>query len=105
MADAREVAGRFVQAFNAHDESRIRELNAEEAVFEAPGDVHLEGREAVTQYAMTTPRPEPNESATPESRGRVREPYAFDALLRTPTSAAEIRTRHIRLRQRPPAAV
>jgi steroid delta-isomerase-like uncharacterized protein len=52
MADARKVAADFVEAFNAHDEARLRELNAENAVFEGAGDVRLEGREPVTQYAM-----------------------------------------------------
>jgi predicted ester cyclase len=52
MADARQVGADFVAAFNDHDESRIRELNAENTIFEGPGDVHLEGREAATQYAM-----------------------------------------------------
>ena len=52
MADAQQVGADFVTAFNDHDESRIRELNAENTVFEAPGDVHIEGREAATQYAM-----------------------------------------------------
>jgi steroid delta-isomerase-like uncharacterized protein len=52
MASPQEVAARFVEAFNAHDEQRIRETNGENVVFEAPGDVRLEGREAATQYAM-----------------------------------------------------
>jgi predicted ester cyclase len=52
MADAQRVGAEFVEAFNAHDEKRIRELNAENAVLEAPGDVRLEGREAASQYAM-----------------------------------------------------
>ena len=52
MADAQQVGADFVAAFNDHDESRIRELNAENAVIEAPGDVHVEGREGATQYAM-----------------------------------------------------
>ena len=52
MADARQVGADFVAAFNDHDESRIRELNAENAVLEAPGDVRVEGGEAATQYAM-----------------------------------------------------
>jgi predicted ester cyclase len=52
MADARQVGADFVEAFNAHDEGRIRELNAENAIVEAPGDVRVEGREAATQYAM-----------------------------------------------------
>jgi predicted ester cyclase len=53
MADARRVGADFVAAFDAHDEERIRALNAENGVLEAPGDVHLEGREAVTQYATS----------------------------------------------------
>jgi predicted ester cyclase len=53
MADAREIGQRFVDAFNAHDEAKIRELNAENAVIEAPGDIRLEGREAASEYAMT----------------------------------------------------
>ena len=52
MADAQQVGADFVAAFNDHDESRIRELNAENGVLEAPGDVRVEGREAATQYAM-----------------------------------------------------
>src|SRR5437016_4487458 len=52
MADAREVGAKFVEAFNAHDEERIRQLNAENATIEAPGDMRVEGREPTTQYAM-----------------------------------------------------
>jgi predicted ester cyclase len=53
MGDAKAVANAFVEAFNAHDETRIRQLNGENAVFEAPGDVRLEGRDATTEYAMS----------------------------------------------------
>ena len=52
MADARQVGADFVAAFNDHDESRIRELNAENGVLEAPGEIRIEGGEAATQYAM-----------------------------------------------------
>ncbi len=52
MADARQVAQQFLDAFNAHDESRIRELNADNTTIEAPGDIRLEGRDAATGYAM-----------------------------------------------------
>jgi len=52
MADARQVGVDFVAAFNAHDEARIRELNGENTILEAPGDVRVEGREPATQYAM-----------------------------------------------------
>ena len=53
MADAQAVGAQFVEAFNAHNEARIRELNAENAVLEAPGDVKLQGRDATTEYAMS----------------------------------------------------
>jgi predicted ester cyclase len=52
MASPAEVGGRFVAAFNAHDEAAIRELNSENALVEAPGDVRVEGRDAATEYAM-----------------------------------------------------
>lgn len=64
MADARQVGTRFVDAFNAHDEALMRELNAENVVFEAPGDVRLEGREAATEYAMVWLRAFPDARLT-----------------------------------------
>ena len=53
MADGQQVGAQWVEAFNAHDEERMRELTAENAVFEAPGDVRLEGRDAGVGYAMS----------------------------------------------------
>jgi steroid delta-isomerase-like uncharacterized protein len=70
MADAQQVGADFVAAFNDHDESRIRELNAENTVFEAPGDVHIEGREAATQYAMAWL------NAFPDARLNVKNEFA-----------------------------
>ena len=64
MADAREVGARFVEAFNAHDEERIRQLNAENAIIEAPGDMRVEGREPTTQYAMAWLRAFPDARLT-----------------------------------------
>ena len=64
MADAREVGAAFVAAFNAHDEEKIRELNAENAVLEAPGDVRVEGKEPTTQYAMAWLRAFPDATIT-----------------------------------------
>jgi steroid delta-isomerase-like uncharacterized protein len=52
MADARQVAAEAVDAFNAHDETRIRGTYTENAVYEAPGDTRVEGPEAITAYAM-----------------------------------------------------
>jgi predicted ester cyclase len=64
MAGPREIGARFVDAFNAHDESRMRELNGENAVIEAPGDVHVEGKDAVTEYAMAGLRAFPDARLT-----------------------------------------
>jgi len=52
MADTKEIGAKWVEAFNAHDEAAIRELNGDDVVFEAPGEVRLEGNEASTGYAM-----------------------------------------------------
>ena len=64
MADARQVGADFVAAFNAHDEARIRELNGENTILEAPGDVRVEGREPATQYAMAWLRAFPDATIT-----------------------------------------
>jgi steroid delta-isomerase-like uncharacterized protein len=64
MADARQLGARFVDAFNAHDEARIRELNGENVVFEAPGEIRLEGRDAATEYAMAWLRAFPDARLT-----------------------------------------
>ena len=64
MADPREIGHRFVDAFNAHDEQRIRELNGENAVIEAPGDVKVQGREPATQYALAWLNAFPDASIT-----------------------------------------
>jgi steroid delta-isomerase-like uncharacterized protein len=72
MADAREVGRRFIDAFNAHDEQRLRELNSENAVLEAPGDVKVDGRDAATDYAMAWVR------AFPDARISVRNELAAE---------------------------
>ena len=43
MGEARHVAEEFVEAFNAHDEARIRALDRDDVSFEGPGDVTLTG--------------------------------------------------------------
>jgi steroid delta-isomerase-like uncharacterized protein len=53
MADAKNVALEALEAFNAHDEARIRATYAKEVTLEAPGDVHLKGADAATAYAMS----------------------------------------------------
>jgi steroid delta-isomerase-like uncharacterized protein len=64
MADPRQIGAKFVEAFNAHDEAAIRALNGENVVFDAPGDVHVEGREPATAYAMSWLRAFPDARLT-----------------------------------------
>ena len=64
MADPRQVGTKFVEAFNGHDEDAIRKLNDENVVFEAPGDIHIEGRDGATEYAMTWLRAFPDARLT-----------------------------------------
>jgi steroid delta-isomerase-like uncharacterized protein len=72
MGEARRVAEEFVEAFNAHDEERMRALDKEDVVFEAPGDVKLVGPEATTEYAMAWLR------AFPDARLTVHNSFAAD---------------------------
>jgi len=64
MADADEVGRRFIEAFNAHDQQRIRDLNSDDTVFEAPGEVKVHGRDAATDYAMAWVRAFPDARIT-----------------------------------------
>lgn len=43
MGRARETGAKAVEAFNSHDRERLRKVYAADAVFEAPGDVRLQG--------------------------------------------------------------
>ncbi len=52
MTDPKILAAKFTQAFNAHDETTIKSLTALNAKLSAPGDIRLEGREAVAGYAI-----------------------------------------------------
>lgn len=52
MADTKQVAAEALEAFNAHDEARMRATYADEVVFEAPGDARTEGVDATVAYAM-----------------------------------------------------
>jgi predicted ester cyclase len=64
VADPQQVGRQFIEAFNAHDEDRIRRLNGDNAVVEAPGDVRVEGRDAATEYAMSWLRAFPDGRVT-----------------------------------------
>src|SRR5690242_2119421 len=67
MRSAREVAAARLEAFNAHDEERIRAVYAEDVVLEAPGDVRREGAGASVEYAMSWLRAFPDARLTVET--------------------------------------
>ena len=52
MADARDTAMRLLQAFNAHDEEAVRALCAPNSRLEAPGEVRILGRDALSAQAV-----------------------------------------------------
>ena len=52
MGDTKQVLDAATAAFNAHDEQRLRTFYADDSVFEAPGDVRLEGVDSITGYVM-----------------------------------------------------
>ena len=60
MSNAQNVANDFVAAFNAHDEAKIQELTADNAIMEAPGDIRLDGGEASSAYAISWMRAFPD---------------------------------------------
>jgi len=64
MGDPREIVAAASEAFNAHDETAMRALYAPNVLFEAPGDVRLEGSEAAVQYAMAWLRAFPDARLT-----------------------------------------
>jgi steroid delta-isomerase-like uncharacterized protein len=66
MGEARRIAEEFVDAFNAHDEARMRSLDRDDVTFEAPGDVKITGADATTEYAMSWIR------AFPDARMTIR---------------------------------
>jgi predicted ester cyclase len=50
VTDPKVLAAKYNQAFNSHDEATLRSLIAPNARFSAPGDVRLEGKDAVIGY-------------------------------------------------------
>jgi predicted ester cyclase len=51
VTDPKVLAAKYNQAFNSHDEAALRSLIAPNARFTAPGDVRLEGKDAVIGYS------------------------------------------------------
>jgi steroid delta-isomerase-like uncharacterized protein len=59
-----EIMQRWQEAFNAHDEGALRSFLAADVLFEAPGDIRLEGAEATLEYAMSWLRAFPDSQMT-----------------------------------------
>ncbi len=51
MADPTKVVAEATNAFNAHDEARLRGFYSDDATLEAPGDVRIEGGDECVGYA------------------------------------------------------
>lgn len=52
MADPQEVAARWMEAFNAHDQGGMSAVTAPDVTMTAPPELKIEGEPAVTGYAM-----------------------------------------------------
>jgi steroid delta-isomerase-like uncharacterized protein len=52
MTDPKQLATRFVEAFNAHDEKAILALETSDSALTAPGGIDLHGGQASSGYAM-----------------------------------------------------
>jgi steroid delta-isomerase-like uncharacterized protein len=64
MGDVKTALDAFTDAFNSHDEERIRACYTDNAVFTAPGGIRLEGPDAIVAYAMTWLNGLPDATAT-----------------------------------------
>jgi len=53
MPEVKETTDRFVAAFNAHDESALHALHAEDIKFNAPGGFKANNAKDATAFAMT----------------------------------------------------
>ena len=52
MTDPKQLAGRFVEAFNAHDEKALLALDTSDSTLTAPGGATMHGAQASSGYAV-----------------------------------------------------
>ena len=64
VTDPKVLAAKYNQAFNSHDETTLRSLIAPTARFSAPGDVRLEGKDAVIGYTNSWMKALPDATIT-----------------------------------------
>lgn len=73
MTDPKILAAKFVDTFNTHDATAIKSLISSNARLSAPGEIRLEGKEAVAGYAINWL------TAVPDARFTVRHEYVSGA--------------------------
>ena len=82
MGELRALADEITEAFNAHDEERIRSFYADDAVFTGPGGVELKGPGAISGYAMAWLNAFPDATLTIHDRavgdGWIAERFTFE---------------------------
>ncbi|HXN00472.1 MAG TPA: ester cyclase [Candidatus Dormibacteraeota bacterium] len=64
VTDPKLLAAKYNQAFNAHNETALRSLISPNARFSAPGDVRLEGKDAVIGYTNSWMKALPDATIT-----------------------------------------
>ena len=64
MGEIKTVLDEYQNAFNAHDEERLRACYTDDAVFTAPGGVRLEGPQEIVAWAMAWLNAFPDAAAT-----------------------------------------
>jgi predicted ester cyclase len=64
ITDPKVLSAKYNQAFNSHDEIALRSLISPNARFSAPGDVRLEGRDAVIGYTNSWMKALPDATIT-----------------------------------------
>jgi predicted ester cyclase len=64
VTDPKVLSAKYNQAFNSHDEAALRSLISPNARFSAPGDVRLEGRDAVIGYTNSWMKALPDATIT-----------------------------------------
>jgi predicted ester cyclase len=64
VTDPKVLSAKYNQAFNSHDETALRSLISPNARFSAPGDVRLEGRDAVIGYTNSWMKALPDATIT-----------------------------------------
>jgi predicted ester cyclase len=64
VTDPKVLSAKYNQAFNSHDETALLSLISPNARFSAPGDVRLEGRDAVIGYINSWMKAVPDATIT-----------------------------------------